>query len=319
MHPWAGLPTGWISLPRECRSVPVIFACLVLAIAPAAAKESEGAAAKLIRANAASYVEAFNRGDAKALAASWSEEGSWSNPLTGEKVSGRENIEEGFAALFREGKGTRLELELRSVELLNTDTALEEGTATVTPPEGVSSRSDYTAIHVRTGGKWLVSRVIESTAIPEAAGPVGKLAEIDWLAGSWIDEGESSTIRFENTWIAGGRFLRRKFDVQVGEEIDLHGIEIVGWDAAAKTIRSWVFDSEGTFAELRWKRGAENPKRWVKEARGVLTSGVTVTATHIMTCLDDDRYTFKAVSRDHDGELLPNIEEVTVVRVPSAP
>ena len=319
MHSRAGLRTGLSSLPRVYCGIPVIFACLAVAIVPAAGQGKEGEPAKAIRANAEAYVEAFNRGDAKALAAFWSEQGSWSNPLTGGKMSGRENIAEGFAALFKEGKGTRLALEVRSVEQLNADTAVEEGTATVTPPDGVPSKSDYTAIYVRTEGKWLVSRVIETTAIAEAAGPVGQLAEIGWLAGSWIDEGEASAVRFENTWIAGGRFLRREFAVQIGEKIDLRGIEIVGWDAAAKTIRSWVFDSEGTFAELRWKRGTDNPKRWVKEARGVLASGVTVTATHIMTCLDDDRYTFKAVSRDHDGELLPNIEEVTVVRVPSAP
>lgn len=46
----------------------------------------------------------------------------------------------------------------------------------------------------------------------------------------------------------------------------------------------------------------------------MLGSGEPVSATHIMTRLDDDRYTFKAVARERDGELLPNIDEVTVVR-----
>lgn len=98
-------------LRRGGRGVPVLLACLAMAAVPAAAQGEDEEAAKVIRANAASYVVAFNRGDAKALAAFWSEEGTWSNPLTGEKMSGRKNLVEGFEALFREAKGSRLALD----------------------------------------------------------------------------------------------------------------------------------------------------------------------------------------------------------------
>ena len=53
---------------------------------------------------------------------------------------------------------------------------------------------------------------------------------------------------------------------------------------------------------------------WTKEVKGTLSSGETVSAVHIMTQVDDDEYTFEAVARENNGELLPNIDEVTVVR-----
>ena len=35
---------------------------------------------------------------------------------------------------------------------------------------------------------------------------------------------------------------------------DSSGIQIIGWDPAAKAIRSWTFDSKGTFAEATWQQ-----------------------------------------------------------------
>jgi hypothetical protein len=37
-----------------------------------------------------------------------------------------------------------------------------------------------------------------------------------------------------------------------------------------------------------------------------------------MTCLDDNRFTWQSVNREAGGELLPNVDEVVVVRQPAA-
>ena len=287
------------------------------AIADSIAQE-EGAALVAIRQGTRTYVEAFNRGDSGALAKSWSPSGTWSNPITGETVSGRENLEAGFAAFFEANKGARLKIENQSVKLLTESVAVEEGTAAVTRSGSPGTLTGYTAIHVLKDGAWLLDRVIE-TAAPDPRRVDGPLGEIAWLEGVWIDEIGDSSVFYENEWVAGGRFMRRSFTIMINGQVDMTGREIVGWDPAGKSIRSWVFDSAGGFAELRWKRSEDNPDRWTKVAKGVLGSGGTVSATHLMTRLDDDRYTFEAVSRERDGELLPNIDEVTIVRSASAP
>jgi hypothetical protein len=49
-----------------------------------------------------SYIEAYNRGDAKAVAAHWSDTGQWTSP-SGERFNGREAIEKQLHKLFADG------------------------------------------------------------------------------------------------------------------------------------------------------------------------------------------------------------------------
>ena len=62
-----------------------------------------------IRAAVDSYVAAYNRGDAKAVAAHWSDSAEWISP-SGERFEGREAIEKEMEALFAENKGVRIEV-----------------------------------------------------------------------------------------------------------------------------------------------------------------------------------------------------------------
>src|SRR5687768_1076341 len=78
---------GWLVLP-------------LLTIAQVALGDADSEQAA-IRAAVKSYVEAYNRGDAKAVADHWSEAGQWVSP-SGEKHSGKEAIAKALAALFEE-------------------------------------------------------------------------------------------------------------------------------------------------------------------------------------------------------------------------
>ena len=275
--------------------------------------QDEAATNAAIGAATKAYVEAFNRGDAEAVANLWSPDGTWSNPLTLEKLRGREELKAGFEKFFSNHKGASLSLVTQSVAMLTQDVAVEEGSAVVTHSGSPGILTGYTAIHVMKDGHWLLSRVVEVEA-PSGAPKDGPLKKLSWLEGAWRDDAGGSSISYDNIWIAEGRFLRRTFTVEIDGKVDMTGREIVGWDPVGKSIRSWVFDSSGSFAELRWKQSEKNPKRWTKEVKGTLSSGETVSAVHIMTQVDDDEYTFEAVARENNGELLPNIDEVTVVR-----
>ena len=55
-----------------------------------------------------SYTAAFNAQDAKALAAHWSPEAVYINPLTGSQVEGREAIAKEFTAILAALKNTKL-------------------------------------------------------------------------------------------------------------------------------------------------------------------------------------------------------------------
>ena len=134
------------------------------------------------------------------------------------------------------------------------------------------------------------------------------------MVGSWVDEADDITVHTKCQWTKNKTFLTRSFAASAGDTILISGMQVIGWDPAAKQIRSWVFDSDGAFSEGKWTR-KEN--RWLIQQTGTLTDGRKSTATNIITQLDDDSFTWQSVNRDVDGEVLPSIEEVLNVREPS--
>jgi hypothetical protein len=87
------------------------------------------------------------------------------------------------------------------------------------------------------------------------------------------------------------------------------GMQVIGWDPLAKTLRSWVFDSDGGFGEGTWTNKGD---RWYIQQRGVLADGRVTSAVNIITFLDENTCTLQSVSRTVGGELLPNIDEVKI-------
>ncbi len=132
-----------------------ILACAVAvqAAETAPATNSEESA---IRAAVASYTAAFNRGDAAALAALWSPEAVYTNPITGQQVVGRAEIEKQFSAIFAEAKGAKLEAATNSVQFISPNVAVEQGTAKVLRPDQPPEESSYSAVYVKrmAAGCW---------------------------------------------------------------------------------------------------------------------------------------------------------------------
>jgi uncharacterized protein (TIGR02246 family) len=265
----------------------------------------------MIRKNAEAYVAAYNNRDAKALAAMWSPDAVYSDPSTGEEAVGREEIEKAFAETLSESKEAKLEVEVDAVRFVSPNVAIENGTARIVRPNEEPEESGYTAVNVKRDGKWLLDRVTEEAAAPPPPSHYEHLKDLQWMVGTWIDQDEDATVQIDCEWAKNQNFMHRSFAVVVGDEVDMAGLQIIGWDPIAKQIRSWVFDSDGGYAEGKWTRKGE---RWQIQQTGVLPSGSKSSAVNIMTPVDGDSFTWAAVSRDVDGDLLPNLDEVLVVR-----
>src|SRR5881628_3353035 len=67
-----------------------------------------------ITKTAEAFVEAFHKGDAKAIAAFWTPDGDYVDEH-GRLVKGRKAIEDSFAELFAENKGLKLRIDVASV------------------------------------------------------------------------------------------------------------------------------------------------------------------------------------------------------------
>ena len=100
--------------------LPLALSCLrasnVLAEESQAGQVVNGDAqqASALMKNAQAFVEAFEKGDAKAVAAFWAENGDYLD-LTGRRLQGRPAIEDAFKDFFAENKGLKLRIDVNSV------------------------------------------------------------------------------------------------------------------------------------------------------------------------------------------------------------
>jgi uncharacterized protein (TIGR02246 family) len=279
--------------------------CLGRAVADQAQDESA------IRKAAQSYADAFNRKDAKSLAEHWGVDAIYTDPSTGKQVTGREAIEKHFSETLGKVKDAKLVVAIDSIQFVSPNVAVEKGKASIVGKGNASDDSVYAAVHVKRDGKWYLDRVTEDD-VPVTLSNFDKLKDLEWMVGSWVDD-EDDNITIETTcqWSKNQNFLVRKFRVSVDDQLESSGVQIIGWDPAAKQVRSWVFDSEGGFGEGVW---TNKGKRWYVQSRDTLPTSVRASATTVITLVDNNRFTSSTINRQAGGQLLPNINEIAIVR-----
>src|SRR5262249_25886920 len=129
------------------------------------------------------FIAAFNRGDAKAVAAFWTPDGDYTDH-TGKKIAGRAALEKLYAKGFGEHKGSKLAVTVTSHRMIAPDVALEEGISEVMPAVGnLPSVSAFSAVLVKKDGEWYFESVREGIAQPPTN--ADHFADIEWLLGEW--------------------------------------------------------------------------------------------------------------------------------------
>jgi len=259
--------------------------------------------------NYRSYVETYNRGDASAAASHWSREGSYLTQ-TGEHVKGPDKIRPAMERLFAEQKGIQVKAAVFDVRLQSSDRAIVKGFALFQRPREENEEFLFTATHVKEGGTWKLLKVEEEDpSVPLAT--IAKLGELEWLIGDWVDKDDSASVETIFRWSKDYAFIKATFRVTVGDRVDLEGTQVIGWDPVAKKIRSWIFDNKAGFGEGEWSRSGN---RWTVKVKSTLGTGQKASSINIYSYLDPNSFTWQSVSREVNGELLPDIGEVTVVR-----
>jgi uncharacterized protein (TIGR02246 family) len=262
-----------------------------------------------IRSASAGYVVAFNDRDAEKLAQFWSENGVYEVPDSKEQLKGRRAIQEMFKVLFAKYEDVKMTVTIDSIRLITSNVASEMGHAFVSS-QGSTSVSRYSAIYVKEGGLWLLDSIHE-TDVELTDSKQSPLAQLEWMVGEWVDQGDDSAVETDVHWTANGKFLTRNFRVLVPGNEMFSGTQVIGWDPIHQQVRSWVFDSAGGFSNGSWKRKGEN---WVVESTGYLADGRTASSIQVFAQVDDNSFTWQSFGREVDGVRLPDIETVRVVR-----
>jgi uncharacterized protein (TIGR02246 family) len=291
-----------------------LFPCLLtsaLLAATDAAPSDMSADEAAIRADADKYVEAYNRRDSRTMAGMWSPDAVYIEPDSDERIVGRDAISKHFDDMLAGSEDAKLAVTIDSIDFVSPNVAIEKGTALVTYSNFPPEETTYSAVHVKRDGKWYLDRVSEEDVEAPPPSHYDELKQLEWLVGSWIDGDGRASIQTKIEWTKHRNFLRRSFAVVIGDQIDMSGMQIIGWDPADKKIRSWVFDSEGGFSEATWTHKGD---RWFIQNNGTLADGRKATSLNILTYVNNDSFKWESVNREVDGELLPNVDEVTVVR-----
>jgi ketosteroid isomerase-like protein len=195
------------------------------------------------------YVDAYNAQDVEALGNHWSESGEWIDGETGNRVTGREAIQQQFADSLKSEGRSRISVHVDSIRFVTRQVA--------------------------------------------------------------VDGDADSAIETSCQWARNKSFLTRKFRVTSGDEVQMEGMQIIAWDPNAKTIRSWMFDSDGGLGEGIWKvqRGS-----WTVRFSQALPTGGTASSVNVYSNIQDDSFTFESIDRQVDGEAIGDVTKVRIVR-----
>jgi uncharacterized protein (TIGR02246 family) len=292
-------------------ALPVLLAGLAVGrgLAQPARGTSQDKAA--IASNAEAFIEAFQKGDAKAVAAFWAADGDYTNP-SGRHLKGREAIAKAFQAFFAENKGLKVRIESDSLRFVTPEVAIEDGTNFVFQPRGgPPSRARYVIVHVKKDGKWLLSSVRETPFVPPSNHE--HLRGLEWAIGNWStesDQGETETLAV--SWTDNQNFVIATFEATVKDASVGRATHWIGWDPQTKRIRSWIFDESGGFGEGSWTRDGG---KWVIKTKSVLQDGKNATATFLLGRVNANTLTLQSRDRTVDGKALPDTREFKLKRV----
>jgi uncharacterized protein (TIGR02246 family) len=256
------------------------------------------------------FKAAFDAGDAKAVAALWTPDGELVEE-GGERIEGRAAIEKRYADFFKANPKIHITIRVDIIRFPNAETALEDGSATVSFPSGIPMNSgNYSVVHVKRDGKWLMWSVRETPS--EEPPAQAMLDKVGWMIGDWAAENKGVEFHLSCRWIADKHFIEQNYFARRGNKTITSGKQIIGWDPARQKIASWMFTSDGGHALGLWTPREDG---MMVEAEGVLPDGTPTRAVNITRKLDDKAVVWHSTERSAGGMPLADTDEVILKRV----
>lgn len=282
---------------------------------PAASPAADEAA---IKAMLQEYAKAYNAGQADTLAGLMTDDVELVDG-DGNSTKGRKDVTGQFAAVFAEGAPATLKANVEGLRFVTADVAQVAGQFQLGEDDAPVNAGRFSILVVRRDGRW---RIAELRDYPIASGGDAgsnyeQLKDLEWMVGDWINEGGDAKITSSVKWALNKNYLVRDYSIESADEPAMTGVMYLGWDAQAKQIKSWVFDSEGGHGQAYWTRA--NDTQWIIKAQGSLRDGSTTSATQVLTMVNKDAVKQSSLDRIIGGEVAADINEIVMVRKAAAP
>lgn len=286
---------------------------VLLAIHPASAADNpDDAAIAAVRKTAEQVVATFNAGKSDELSGMFLPKGELIDEL-GTVYQGPAEIKGLLDAFYKEFPGAKLATNVESIRLVG-PVAIDEGTRTMTTADGaVKSQFRYIAVWAKTDKGWQLASFRDFADDP-APTAHDNLQPLAWLVGDWVNEGADGKVSISYHWSDDKNFLLGEFLINSAEGTPRKSTQRIGWDPSLGKIRSWLFDSDGGFAEGAWTVTNEGI---VIKSSSVNADGTTATATLDISSKDKDHFTIEGSDRIV-GDTVEEDFELTVTRRPPA-
>jgi uncharacterized protein (TIGR02246 family) len=268
--------------------------------------KGQGDAREAIRKMAREFEKAFDKGDARACAAFWTENGEYFDD-SGLELRGRAAIEKAYAELIKEKPKAKVDIEILSIRFPAPDTAILDSIVRLKYPGAeLPDCARDGVLLVRSGDSWKIA-VIREWGSDESA-----LDELHWLVGNWSAKIKDREIHLSFEWEENKTYLRNKFGVKEGGKVVSTGTQMIGIDPKTGQLRSWVFDASGGNGQGLWIRDGN---RWLIDSLGELPDGTDTAAVNVITRLGDNEFLWRSIERTLGPAELPDTDPVKVTRV----
>src|SRR5271166_5896881 len=107
------------------------------------------------------YQEAYDRGDAKALASFYAEDIDYIDQ-DGVEVKGRGEMEKLLVENFQANPGAKIAIKIDEVKQVTPDVQVNRGVATVTSTNGTTESTRYLAVLVKKADRWQISQLTQT-------------------------------------------------------------------------------------------------------------------------------------------------------------
>jgi uncharacterized protein (TIGR02246 family) len=276
------------------------------------ADSSDDAASAAVRKSDEQVVTAFNAGKADELAAKFLPKGELIDE-EGTVYQGPQEIKDLLSAFFKQFPGAKLAIKVESIRVVG-PVAIDEGTRTMTTADGaVKSQFRYIAVWAKSEKGWQLASLRDFADDP-APTPHENLQGLAWLVGDWINEGADGKVAISYRWSDDKNFLLAEFQINPTDGSPRKSSQRIGWDPSVGKIRSWLFDSDGGFAEGFWTVADQSA---LVKSSSVNPDGTTASATLSITSKDKDHFSIEGRDRIV-GDNLEEDFEITVARRPQA-
>ncbi|MDG1512505.1 MAG: SgcJ/EcaC family oxidoreductase [Mariniblastus sp.] len=254
-----------------------------------------------------SYESAFNSKNVETLISHWTATGVYSSQTSGKTTTGRAAMRKQFEILFTDTPSIKISLETDSIQFISPNVALEQGRVTVFSKDGQTTQSDYDVVFVKQQNQWLIDRVSDSES--EAVNSsYAELKKLEWLIGQWTATAPGHRVEYTCQWTVNQNFISRKFTVfDPSNETIASGLQMIGWDAKAGLIRSWLFDSDGGLIKGTWHSG---DNQWTVQSVASFADGGSGSFSGVFQLHENGEHSWKKTNRVIDGQLMPNIESI---------